>query len=56
MLSWLGWLSVPEYSIIKKRIVLGYFDNYDEAVKVRQEAEKKYHQYNDSLKGEYNEL
>lgn len=48
------WCARIQYN--KKRIVLGYFDNYDEAVKVRQEAEKKYHQYNDSLKGEYNEL
>lgn len=35
------WVSRIQYN--KKRLVLGYFDDFNEAVKVRREAEKKYY-------------
>lgn len=43
------WIARIQYN--KKRISLGSFDTFEQAVKARKEAEKKYHQYASNIKG-----
>lgn len=44
------WCSRIQYN--NKRIHLGFFDDFEEAVRVRKEAEKKYHKYNEEINKE----
>ena len=44
------WIARIQFN--KKRISLGSFDTLEEAVEARRKAEKEYHKYNESIKGE----